>query len=359
MKTKKRTWNTKEIPQEAFKKTAQKIKEPYKGGAFKPYIVPEWPAFVPHDGENKIRFVRPLEFEELNYYGLEVHFHREVGPNKDYFLCMNRMAKKKCYICEQQTSDLWDMNRDLAKSLYPDVRFLFWILDLNSDEPEKLLLWSCPKTLAENIMAQSHRKSSDTYIDISHPTTGIPIFFDRAGKGLQTKYTGIQLDDKPTTLPDEILEDMVELSDVLIVPTYEEIKASYEGTEIPDNDEVGSQEDENSIGEDIPYHCNNCHNIEDECTCNISGVSENENTESIPDGCQDCFRENFDEFKECDECQVRELCSMPPLPVVKEKPSKPTRTKKAEPEAEKEQLPRPSKEEQRKKLQEAIARKKK
>ena len=103
-------------------------------------------SFIPQVGKNRVRIVQPLEVDELLFYGLEMHFHRGVGDDGEEgfgdYLC-NRIMKdflrtmydgikvpNKCYVCEQQTPELWDSEPQLAKTFYPDRRMWFFIHNL-------------------------------------------------------------------------------------------------------------------------------------------------------------------------------------------------------------------------------------
>src|SRR3990167_5571610 len=109
----------------------------------KSYIDTSVPMFVPEEGENCVRIL-PLHPNEMDtkHYGLDVHFHRNVGVNEDYYLCLKRMKKSNCPICDHQKS-LWNDDPEMAKELYPDQRCLVWVVDRKDDEAK---LWSAPKT---------------------------------------------------------------------------------------------------------------------------------------------------------------------------------------------------------------------
>jgi len=226
------------VTQDALKRKEEQFR---KGDVRRGYIVDDVEMYIPREGANVIRIVPPLEVSELAYYGLDVHFHRNVGLNNDYFLCLKRMYGKPCYVCEQQTSQLWEEDRDLAKSYFPDHRVLMWVLDLGSDDSEKLLLWSCPRTLAEEILGQSHKKSADVYLDISDPFDGRKVFFDRIGQGRQTKYKNVQIDEEPFPLDEGLVEQLRSFSEILIVPTYEEVRDAMEGMSL-EGEEEGIEE---------------------------------------------------------------------------------------------------------------------
>lgn len=75
-----------------------------------------------------------FEIGEPDYCQI-IHSHRDVGPNKNGYLCEQRMFGKLCPICEAQ-KDFWEMNdKENAKKLYPKEHGVYNIIDLL--EPEK------------------------------------------------------------------------------------------------------------------------------------------------------------------------------------------------------------------------------
>ena len=300
----KRKWSKKGVTQSNLKKVHESA-----GDKWTPVIVgylnSDIKMFVPKEGENKIRIIQPLEVDDLGYYGREVHFHRGVGPMDHYYICLRRMRSQRCFICELQTSELWDEDPELAKTFYPDTRVLMWVLNLNSDDPDEPLLWSCAKSLAESILGQSHKKETEVYTDVSHPTEGVPVFFDRKGKGLKTKYQNVQLGEEQTELEESLLDEIDYFDNLIIWPEYDQVKAAYYGDEV--------EEDETSEHDDIP-----------------ESVESSE--EDQPD--EDCFQKKFDEYEECDDCKWRDDCK--PKKQKKEPKKQKKEAKKEKKEANKE-----------------------
>ena len=235
----KRSWSNEGIDQESMKERDEAKGKKYSGGAPRQgYIRNDVAMYIPAVGQqgektlNQVRIVQPLEIKDLKYYGFDVHFHRDVGIDNAMYLCLKRMFGKACPICELQTSELWDSDPDIAKKYYPDWRVLMWVLDLKEEDEEKLgqvLLWSCPRSLAEEILGQSHKPGTGVYLDVSHPTKGRAVFFSRSGKGIQTEYTSVQVDDEELELSEDLLDQMLTFLEVLITPTYAEVKAAHDG----------------------------------------------------------------------------------------------------------------------------------
>lgn len=233
------SWSKKGVSQEDMEKRAEQKGKRYGGSGGKGYMLDGVvKSFVPQEGENCIRIVEPIEVDEIGYYGFDVHFHREVGHSKDYYLCLKNMreilekvydkkVEGRCFIEEQQTSEMWDTDPDLAKTYFSDHRVLMFVLDMNGKDPSELLLWSCAITLSEDIIGQSKRKGSNSYIDVSSPSDGHAVYFDRIGKGRSTKYKNVQIGDEAIPLPEQIEKDRVKFLDLLVVPTYDEVKDAF------------------------------------------------------------------------------------------------------------------------------------
>jgi hypothetical protein len=297
----------------------------YAGNMGEPYINPNIPMYVPRDGENCIRIVDPIELLQLKIYFMDVFFHRNVGFKKDYFLCRNRHNLGPCPICEIPDEHMWDTNKDQAKTYLPDWRRLMWVLDLkNPQESGKLKLWSAPRTLSDEILAQSRSPENDTFIEVSDPFTGVPVYFTKTGKGLNTKYTGVKLGTQQMPLGEEVAAQRFQFMDVLIVPTYEKVHSSFHMQQSAP--EAGEQVN-------VPHKVDSAyenqaatppaHEIGAAEAAKLAREAEVEspNSETLEYDYSDldlvqadnreCFRVNFNEYNECDTCVDREKCSLP------------------------------------------------
>lgn len=287
--------------------------------------------FIPREGTNKIRIVEPIEALELEFFGLDMHFHRDVGEKGEDlygdYICNERMkafVKKmypekemsgKCYVCEQQTSDLWDENPGLAKTYYPDRRMWFFVLDLLSDNPTELLLWSCPWTLYEEVVSRSTNAETGQHVVVSCPETGVPISFERIGKDRFTKYKNVQIFSKPMPIGKAILDQLIPFDEILIIPDYEKVKLAFHGetygTATADRGHVTRRLDvdpnEDKSNEDLPAE----------------------------DSPPDCYQKEYDKWKDCETCEFADPCANPPKedkpsreekPQRIERPNRPSRT---------------------------------
>jgi len=231
----------------------RQYEEMQKSGGIQGYTIDGLDFYKPRDGENCIRVVPPIEIKELRYYAKEVFFHDNVGINNAMFLCLKKMFSKACYTCGLLSPELWDEDEDLARSYYPRDRFLMWVLDLKADDPEKLLLWSCAKTLAKEIIGQSRKRDTDTVIDVSDIDSGVAVYFDKSGQRLQTKYTNVQIGDEPIPIEPDTLEQREKFEDILILPTYKDVEQESINTEpeAEDYEAPEPEEPKEPEGEDL------------------------------------------------------------------------------------------------------------
>ncbi|KKK82265.1 hypothetical protein LCGC14_2805110, partial [marine sediment metagenome] len=242
--------------------------------------------YMGRDGENCIRIIEPYEYANTGYWGYDTYYHYPVGPNNDYYLCMVKMVGTPCHPCIKRNT-LWegpDEDRDLAKTLYPSFKQLMWVLDLLADpekgeDPDQPLYFACPKTLAQEIMAQSYRKGSNTFIVPCHPTEGRPVFYDREGKGKQTKYSNVQFADEATELHPDLWEQIDWFENILDYPEFGEVRDKYEGvtTTASRGDDSPTEEQPADTGEDVVLP--ECHGVE------------------------------FGKYQDCEDCEVVESCA--------------------------------------------------
>ena len=193
------------------------------------------------DKAHKVRLLPAHPDDNLNFYGLTVHIHTNVGVNNDQYLCLKRMKSSLCPICEQQ-AELWDTEPEMAKDLYPQTRYLVWVVDLSlPTDKQEALIWSCPRTAMDDILGVSYKKATDEILNLADIDDGIAIYFDREKTPNTTfsKYKNFQLDDSSTEAKDAWLEGILPFNEVIEYASYEEIKNIFLGL----GGEVSSKKD--------------------------------------------------------------------------------------------------------------------
>jgi len=206
-------------------------------------------------GENFISIVPPPD--EDSYFGLEIFAHFNVGVSNQAFLCPRMMADDPCPLCEESLRlrrSNEDVDERILKTLNPfPHRFLFWIVDASSAETEKLgvQLYDAPMTVNDEILALSKDRKTGQLIDISDAVDGKVLAFDRVGTGIQTKYKGFGLEDREPLL-ESWLNAAVELEQVIVIATYDEIKKAWDGGEVEEPDDAQDELAKEEHGEDEP-----------------------------------------------------------------------------------------------------------
>jgi hypothetical protein len=162
---------------------------------------------------------------------MDIHVHYGIGPDRAAVLCLAKMHAEPCPICEARGRAERAGDEELAKELKPARRVLVWVLNRN-DEQQGPLAWAMPWTLDRDFCKLSRDKRSGAIYSIDDPYEGYDVSFEKEGEQQQTKYTGIQLSRRPTSVDEEHLEfiSALPLPDILLWRDYDEIAKLYDGS---------------------------------------------------------------------------------------------------------------------------------
>lgn len=187
-------------------------------------------------GDNFVRIISPKNTKA--FYGREVHIHRDVGANRATFLCLAKMFNKSCPICELiERLKEQDSDDERIKALASGQRWLFFVYDVESGDTEaKGLHWlDSPNIIKDNVVGLSKDKRTKATVDVSDPENGRDIEFVRKGSGKTCKYDSFKLTDN-NPIPDEWWKDVPDFDDILLIPTYEQVKKELTGIAVSDPD---------------------------------------------------------------------------------------------------------------------------
>jgi hypothetical protein len=201
------------------------------------FIQPDYLVYAVRDGDNWIRILPPRPDDDMKHWGLDVHCHYGIGPEKASVLCNRAMWNEKCPVCEARVKAERAGDEELAKELRVNKRLIVWLIDMK--EPQKgAQLWAMPKTVDQEFCKLSKDKRSGEYYDIVDPDEGYDVNFERNGKGVNTKYTGFQIARRASSVDDEPLDYIQDnpLHSVLITRTYGEVQDIFEGGVDPEDD---------------------------------------------------------------------------------------------------------------------------
>jgi hypothetical protein len=228
------------------------------GGNFDSIFKQNVDTWSPKQGENTIRFLEPT-WDDHRHYGYEIFIHNRVGADNSSYLCLNKMKKKPCPICEAQLEAKRAGEEDDAKQLSPTKRFICWILDRGDRDPDPQI-YSMSWTVDRDIAALCKNKRTGKILFIDHPYEGYDVSFTRKGADIKTKYFGFQIDHESSPLidDDKKLEDIREfitenpIPDQLKFYSYEHLKQVVTGAtedkdeELDETDETKDADEENT-----------------------------------------------------------------------------------------------------------------
>lgn len=182
--------------------SAVKERANQSGGAFDSYTDPKIPRYKVQDGDNDIRIMPPpsdIDQERWGQnWGIELWLHSGVGSDKSSYLCIDKMERKPCALCER-LRDLDD--EDLIDKLKAKKRILCYVID-REDENVGPQLFSMPWTLEKEISGRCIDKKTGEILYIDDPEEGFDVAFTREGKGKKTKYGGEEIARDSTPLCD-------------------------------------------------------------------------------------------------------------------------------------------------------------
>ena len=209
--------------------------------------------FVPKDGEfytidiipflpktNRIPRFQP-GYDE---YALDVWMHRGIGPGEETFICLAKMFKKPCPICEEQDALRKSRaTKEEIDQLTPKRRLIYNVIDLESKD-QAIMLWEMSYHLFEKALIAAAQVGKHEVIAFSDLEEGKTIKFAAKKKSLGpysfTEITGIGFIDRQP-YEEKILDEAYALDDMLTIPTYEQIRNALHGLEAEESVEEAPQ----------------------------------------------------------------------------------------------------------------------
>jgi hypothetical protein len=192
--------------------------------------------------ENSIR-IAPPTWDGATHHGYDVWVHYDASPEGGTVLCLNKMMRMACPICEFQLQ-AEAQGRDDASEFKPKRRVLVWVIDRKEeDKNENPMVWSMPWTLDRDISKICKDRESGEIYHIDHPTLGYDVYFDKTGEGETTKYSAPQLARRQSVIEDHYLDIIVNnpLPTVLLYRDYDEMKHLFEGN-VPEKEKNAEPE---------------------------------------------------------------------------------------------------------------------
>lgn len=174
-----------------------------QGGMYDSIILPKFPTFTPAEGVNELRILPPTWDDVEKYgdhYGTDIYIHRNVGPDGQTYLCRAKMLGEECAICDAR-HDLEAAGAPLEESneLKVGKQVALYVID-RKDESAGPLVWTMSWTLDKDIAILSVDRKTGKAVLVDDPNDGFDIEFMREGKGLKTKYNGMQIARRPSPI---------------------------------------------------------------------------------------------------------------------------------------------------------------
>ncbi len=173
-------------------------------------------------------------------YILEYFKHRGIGINNESVLCLKKTFGKSCPICEeiQNLQENYEQNKQTISAIKASKRGIYNIIDLNDTEnPNEIKLFDSSFSYFEEEMLEEVI-DNETKEYVCFPDTsedGYIIKFrateESFGKIKFNKYKAFRFDKRKYAIKKEILDKVLSLDEFLIIPTYDEVKNIFLGTE--------------------------------------------------------------------------------------------------------------------------------
>lgn len=217
-----------------------------RGGDFDRLMKDHIKVYTPRDGDNRVRILPPT-WKGAKHYGLDVHVHYGVGPDRGSYLCLQKMKGEPDPIAEEHAQARRDGDDEYAKKIEAKARLLVYLID-RDNEKEGVQAWFMPWTMDRDISQVSQDKDTGEVLRIDHPDDGYDVLFTKTGTKDRTKYGGIAIARRSSPLgKDEWLDFAMDnpLPDQLQYYSYDHIAKAFGSGPAPER-----EDDERERGRD-------------------------------------------------------------------------------------------------------------
>lgn len=166
------------------------------------------------------------------YLAYEAH---EIGPDNERWCCPERMANKPCPVCKFQRKLKVDphASEDRIKALYPRKRRIYLFRD-RDDKERRLFAYETgvKKSFGEVIDQAMEFGGEDENFDNFHdPEEGywlsINVVEDTFNGNKYNKPALVQFQKRTKPMPDDLLDKAPSMTDLLVIPSYEELEQMF------------------------------------------------------------------------------------------------------------------------------------
>lgn len=143
------------------------------------------------DGLNTVRILPPT-WNKPEHFGLDVHVHYGIGPDRQTYLCLDKHKGEPCPVCEERADAKRDGDDDYAQELRANTRTLVYLID-RDNEKDGVQAYAMPATLDQAIVKVSVDRKTGDVLPIDHPEDGYDVEFEKTGAKMKTKYVGVAI----------------------------------------------------------------------------------------------------------------------------------------------------------------------
>lgn len=129
--------------------------------------------------ENADHCIRPLPpfWPNAQHWGIDIHVHFNIGSDNAAYLCLNKMKKGKCPICEEiAKSD----DEKYVKKMKVSPRVLQWIIDRDNEKAGPIL-WAPAKSFDTVLLSVATNKKNRSATPVDNPDRGTDVSFKTEG----------------------------------------------------------------------------------------------------------------------------------------------------------------------------------
>lgn len=161
-------------------------------------------AYKPRDGDNQIIIVNPpLIRGERPYWGFLFAAHFNLGVNHSKFACPAFFNRGACPCCEERNKAKARGDEEAEGRYRYKMQAAYFVVDVFDNSPiipANLKLWVASGYAIDDELAQKCEKKERVggqtvlkRVNICNPNKPFALTFNKSGKGLSTRYTGIDL----------------------------------------------------------------------------------------------------------------------------------------------------------------------
>jgi len=178
--------------------------------------------------------------------------HYKIGVDENAYICP-RSVGQKCPICayrEKLINEDYEGNKEVIDALKPKLRVLYAIRVLNNPnyEEDKVYLWQIAYANFQKQLDREITEGEEEWADFPDPDNGYHLrvrFVEETFNGRKfLKADRIDFIERSEPIPDELLDQVPQLDDLLKILPYKKLeKIFWEGEDAPVSMEEGQDEE--------------------------------------------------------------------------------------------------------------------